>query len=260
MDCLTRPWGHLHFHDSGPSGAPAILLLNSLGTDLRMWDAIELRLPGLRIIRFDKRGHGLSSTPEGEWDIQDLAQDAAALLDHLGLECVVVAGCSVGGLIAQTLALQHPQRVSALLLTNTAARIGVPETWRARIEAVETGGMMAIVSAVVARWFAPDYLVRPEAHLWETMLLRCDPRGYAGTCGALARADLTDEVGRIVCPTICLAGSEDQATPPILVRATSDLIPGASFVCLAGSGHLTPIDAPEATARLLRELLEKTHA
>lgn len=139
MRVLTRPWGHLHFRDSGPSGAPALLFANSLGTDLRMWEAVGERLSGVRTIGFDKRGHGLSATPEGGWDIADLAEDALAILDHLGLERVVVAGCSVGGLIAQALTVRRPERVSALFLSNTAARIGTPESWQVRIDAIEAG-------------------------------------------------------------------------------------------------------------------------
>ena len=259
MRVLHRPWGHLHFRDGGPSSGPAVLFLNSLGTDLRMWDGVAALLPEVRRIGLDKRGHGLSATPDGDWDLADLAGDAMAVLDHLGVARATIAGCSVGGLIAKGIALRHPERVSALLLSNTAARIGTAETWRARIAAVETGGMAAVAPAVLARWFAPDFLSRPEARLWETMLLRCDPRGYTQTCGALARADLTRDVGRIACPTLCLAGSEDQATPPDLVRATAELIPSARFVCLAGSGHLPAIDAPEETARLLEDLLKETH-
>lgn len=257
---LARSWGHLCFRDSGDAGSPTVLLINSLGTDLRLWDAVAERLPNLRLIRFDKRGHGLSSTPKGEWDVTDLADDALAILEHLGVARAVVAGCSVGGLIGQALALRNPERVSALLLSNTAARIGTAEMWRARIAAVETGGMAAVAPAVMARWFAPPFLATPEARLWETMLLRCEARGYIATCGALARADLTHEVGRITCPTLCLAGSEDQSTPPELVHRTADLIPGARFVCLDGSGHLPAIDAPAETARLLRELVEETNA
>jgi len=224
-----------------------------------MWDAVGERLSGVRIIGFDKRGHGLSATPEGEWDIAHLKDDALALLDHLGVARATVVGCSVGGLVAQALALRHPERVSALLLSNTAARIGTPESWQARIDAVRAGGLAAIAPAVMARWFAPAYLARPQARLWATMLERCDPRGYVATCGALARADLTAEVPRIACPTLCLAGSEDQATPPDLVRATAGLIPGAGFVVLDGSGHLPAIDAPETTARLVRDLMEQAH-
>lgn len=260
MDCLIRPWGHMHLRASGPAGAPAVLFLNSLGTDLRMWEAVAARLPGLRLIGFDKRGHGLSATPERPWDIEDLAEDAVALLDHLGVDRAVVAGCSVGGLIAQALAVRHPRRVAALLLSNTAARIGTPESWGKRMQAVEAGGMAAIAPGVLAHWFTPAFLARPEARLWETMLLRCDARGYVGTCGALARADRTAEAPRIACPTLCLAGAEDRATPPDLVGATAALIPGARFACLEGSGHLPAIDAPDATARLVRELLEEAHA
>lgn len=260
MRVLMRPWGHLHFRDFGPREAPALLMINSLGTDLQMWDAVTNRLPDLRLIRFDLRGHGLSATPRGHWGIEDLAEDAIALLDHLGRRRVAVAGCSVGGLIAQFMAVRHPRRVSALLLSNTAARIGTRESWKDRIDAIEAGGMAAIVPAVLARWFTPDFLARPEARLWATMLERCDPRGYIATCGALAQADLTAEVPRIACPTFCLAGSEDQATPPDLVRATANLIPGARVTVLQGSGHLPAIDAPDTTARLIRELMEHLHA
>lgn len=259
MPALTRPWGHLHFRDDGPTDGTGVLFLNSLGTDLRMWDAVVDRLSGIRAIGADMRGHGLSATSKGEWDIADLAEDAVFILDHLGLDRVVVAGCSLGGLIAQCLALLHAGRVSALLLSNTAARIGTAETWDARIAAVESGGMAAIAPAVMARWFTPAFLAQPEARLWETMLLRSDPRGYVATCRALARADLTAEVHGIGCPTLCVVGSEDQATPPDLVRETAELIPGARFVCLAGSGHLSAIDAPEATARLIQELVEESH-
>lgn len=244
MLTLTRSWGHMHYATEGAVDAPAILWANSLGTDLRMWDGVVARLPGWRHLRFDKRGHGLSATPAGEWDVTDLAGDAVALMDHLGVQTAVVAGCSVGGMIAQGVALGHPERVTALILSNTAARIGTPEMWQPRIDAVLKGGVPAIAEAVLDRWFGPAFRASPEAAPWGTMLRRSDLLGYAGTCGALSRADFRAEVGRISVPTLMIAGTADQATPPALVAETAAMIPGARLVTLEGSGHIPAIDAP----------------
>lgn len=248
MPILTRPWGHMHFKVDGDDDAPTVLWANSLGTDLRMWDAVVARLPGWRHLRFDKRGHGLSATPAGEWDVTDLAGDAAALINHLGVDATVVGGCSVGGMIAQAVALAHPGRVRALILSNTAARIGTAEMWQARRQAVDEGGMAALADAILERWFAPAFRQSPKAAPWSVMLRRCDPVGYSATCGALSRADFRTEVGRIAAPTLMIAGTADQATPPSLVAETAAMIPGAQLVTLDGSGHIPAIDAPDAFA------------
>lgn len=255
MPILIRPWGHMHFKVDGAEGAPAILWANSLGTDLRIWDGVVARMPGWRHVRFDKRGHGLSATPSGDWDVTDLADDAVALLDHLGVEAAVVGGCSVGGMIAQGVALGHPGRVKALVLSNTAARIGTVDLWAARAGAVRTGGMAAVADAVLERWFAPAFRNSPEAAPWATMLRRCDPLGYAGTCAALSRADFRGEAGRIAVPTLMIAGTADQATPPALVAETAAMIPGARLVTLDGSGHIPAIDSPDTLAATIAEFL-----
>ncbi len=255
MPILTRPFGHMNYKVDGPGEAPSILWANALGTDLRIWDEVVARLPGWRHLRFDKRGHGLSGTPAGDWDVTDLADDAVALMDHLGVATAVVGGCSVGGMIAQGVAIRHPGRARALILSNTAARIGSPELWQPRIEAVQNGGIAAIADAVLDRWFAPAFRNSPEAAPWATMLLRCDPLGYVGTCGALSRADFRADVGRIAVPTLMIAGTADQATPPALVAETAAMIPGARLVTLDGSGHIPAIDAPDAFAACVEGFL-----
>lgn len=257
MHCLIRPWGHMHFHASGPAAAPAILWANSLGTDLRMWDAVVALLPEWRHVRFDKRGHGLSATPDAPWTVTDLADDSAALLRHLGIDRAVVAGCSVGGMIAQALAIRQPALVRSLVLSNTAAKIGTAQAWAARIDAVQAGGIAAIAAAVLDRWFAAPFRQSDVARPWGTMLLRCDPAGYNGTCDALAHADFRAGVGGLVTPTLMIAGSEDQATPPDLVAETCAMIPGARLVTLQGSGHIPAIDAPEATAAVIGHFLKE---
>lgn len=243
----------LYWQERGAADAPPVICLNSLGTDLRLWDEVGARLAGRwRVIVSDKRGHGLSTgvTP---FSIDDLASDVLALADHLGLKRVAVVGLSIGGLIAQTLALKTPDRVAALVLTNTAARIGTAESWHARIAAVETFGLRAIAEGVLARWFTPAFrAARPdELAAWRRMLLATPADGYAAACAALAEADLTAHVGAIKSPALVLAGDADEATPPDLVQATALAIPGANFALIPDCGHIPPAEQPARFADLV---------
>lgn len=254
MPCLMRPWGHMHFSDHGPRHAVPVVFANSLGTDTRMWDDVSWRLPGLRRIAFDKRGHGLSATPPGPWTVEDLAADVIALMDHLGLDRAVIAGCSIGGQIAQVLAADHPDRVSALVLSNTGAKLGTAESWADRISAVQTGGIGSIAETILERWFAPAFLSSDEVRPWRSLLLGCDPAGYVETCAALSRADLRGRVGRIAVPVVMIAGGQDRASPPAVVHGTAAMIPGARVVDLPESGHIPAIDAPETVAALIADV------
>lgn len=256
MRCLNRPWGHLHFHVSGPDGAPVILWANSLGTDLRMWDAVVALLPGWRHVRFDKPGHGLSATPAEHWDVTDIADDAAALLQHLAIAKAMVVGCSIGGMVAQALAIRHPALVRALVLSNTAAMIGTAQAWAARVDAVRIGGIASIAETILERWFPADFRQSDAVKPWRTMLLRCDALGYIGTCKALARADFRADILRLAQPVLMIAGAQDLATPPDLVAQTCALIPGAKLITLSGTGHLPAIDAAGATAAAISAFLE----
>lgn len=129
------------------------LVGKSLGTDLRMWDAVVAVLPGWHHIRFAAPGHGLSATPLTDWHVTDLADDAATLLDHVGIDRAVIGGCSMGGMISQAMAIRHPHRVRGLILSNPAAKIGTADAWVARMDAVRQGGLGAISTAVLDRWF-----------------------------------------------------------------------------------------------------------
>ena len=254
MPVLIRPWGHLHFTDEGPKTAPTILFANSLGTDLRMWEGVTRLLPN-RCIRFYKRGHGLSATPVDDWTVQDIASDAVALLDHLNIAKATIAGCSVGGMVAQAFGIHHPTRAHALILSNTAARIGTDESWQARITAIETAGIASIADTILDRWFPQPFRASPDALPWRTMLLRADPAGYIQTCRALSHADLRAGLATLTLPTLLIAGSEDQSTPPALVQETAARIPGAHLTVLQGSGHIPAIDAPKATAQAIAAFL-----
>ena len=243
----------MHWQERGLGHALPVICLNSLGTDLRLWDDVAGRLADRwRVILSDKRGHGLS-TGKTPVTIDDLAADVLALADHLDLKRFAVVGLSIGGLIAQALALRAPDRVAALVLTNTAARIGTAESWAARIAAVETGGLKSIAEGVLARWFTAAYRdSRPDdLTAWRRMLLATPADGYAAACAALAEADLTTNVGAIKAPTLVAVGDADEATPPDLVRATADAIPGAKFVLIPDCGHIPPAEQPARLADLI---------
>lgn len=256
MQVLTLPWGTMHVHNSGQDGPP-VVFANSLGTDLRLWDAVLPMLPaGLRMIRYDKRGHGLSDCG-GAADIADLAQDAIALIEALAHRPVVFVGLSIGGLIAQEVADRRPDLVRALVLSNTAARIGTPDIWAARIAAVEVGGLGSIADAVMERWFAPEFRASLHARPWRNMLTRTPVAGYTAACAAIAGADLSAQTAALRLPTQVIAGECDGATPPDLVQATAALIPGATFHVIPGAGHLPPVETPRAFAALLTPFLQE---
>lgn len=250
----------LHVQEDGdPNGAP-VLFANSLGTDLRLWDAIIPLLPqGLRLIRYDKRGHGLSGCPDGPYSVDDLASDAAALIEALDPGPVTFIGLSIGGMIGQTLAARRPDLVRALVLSNSAAKMGDPATWADRIAAIKADGLAAMEAAVLDRWFGPAFRAKPEAALWGTMLSHTPQAGYIGCCAAIAAADLTANTTTLRLPTLAIAGSHDGASPPDLVAATAALIPGAQVHLIDGVGHLPCVENPTAYAAVLNPFL-KEHA
>lgn len=259
MKILTRPWGEMHYQVDGAARGPIVLFANSLGTDLRLWDAVLPLLPqGLRYVRYDKRGHGLSDVGSAG-RIADYADDAAALIGALGAAPVVFVGLSIGGLIAQTLAVQRPELVRALVLSNTAARLGTVESWQARIEAVNRGGLRSIADGVMERWFAPAFRASAALALWRNMLIRTPAEGYIAACKALAAADQTEATSRLRLPALLIGGSEDGASPPAQLQATAALIPGARCHIIPGAGHLPCVEAPEAWAAVVSPFL-KEHA
>lgn len=251
MSVLMRPWGHLHYRLRGPAEGAPVVFLNSLGTDLRMWDGVIDRMPQIHAIGLDKRGHGLSATPDAMWALDDLAQDALALMDTLGVDRAAVAGCSIGGMIAQRMATLAPGRVAGLFLSNTAMKVGTEDSWAARIAGVEGQGLAGMAPQIMERWFGAAFRATAEALVWQTMLMRGDAAGYIATCRVLAQADLRPTSPAIACPVLLIGGSEDASTPEALVRDTAAAIPGARVEIIAGAGHIPAIDNPDATAALL---------
>ena len=249
---------NLHYSEDGdPNGRP-VVFSNSLGTDLRLWDRLLPQLPkGLRLIRYDKRGHGLSDCPVGQFGMGDLVQDAAGLMDALGIKDAVFVGLSIGGIIAQGLAAERPDLVKAMVLADTAAKIGTPAMWQDRIDAVRKGGIVSLADPILERWFSKSFRETRSTELagWRNMLIRTSLDGYAGCSLAIAETDLLESTARLTLPTLVVVGDEDGATPPDLVRETAELIPGSTFRVISGAGHLPCIEKPEIMAEHITTFL-----
>jgi 3-oxoadipate enol-lactonase len=260
MSFVRANGGVIHYRDEGPRAGRAIVFINALGADLRIWDDVAALLSrDFRVVRYDKRGHGLSESGPDQYDMADYARDLAGLIESLGVVRATIVGLSIGGLIAQELYRQRPDMFANLALSDTAAKIGDDASWDARIAAVDAGGVEAIADAVLERWFTADFRTRRADELvgWRTMLVRTPKQGYLAACGALKRADLKVSAGAIKTKTLCLVGDQDGSTPVALVRETAALISGASFEVIAGAGHIPGIEKPETTAALLARHAEE---
>ncbi|MCL6285726.1 3-oxoadipate enol-lactonase [Ruegeria sp. 2012CJ41-6] len=246
----------LHYRvDGDPDGAP-VVFANSLGTDLRLWDSLLPHLPGgLKIIRYDKRGHGLSSVPDGPYAMGALVRDAERLLDHLSVRDCVFVGLSIGGMIAQGLAVKRLDLVRGMVLSNTAAKIGTPALWDDRIAMARAGGIEALADATMERWFSRTFRATSELALWRNMLTRQPLEGFLGCSAAISGTDFYTPTSGLRLPTLGIAGSEDGSTPPDLVRETVELVPGSDFKLIRRAGHLPCVERPDDYAALLTAFL-----
>ncbi len=249
-----------HVQVEGPPGAPALLLLHSLGTTLHLWDAQAAVLArSFRVIRADMRGHGLSAVTPGPYRIEGLADDALAVLDALGVERAHVAGISIGGLIAQSIAARAPERVLSLALCDTALVIPTEATWRERAATVRARGMAALVEGVLARWVTPGFAGALPTQGLRAMLLRTDPEGYAGAAEAIAVADLTAATQGFgashAVPALVLVGAADEATPLSSAEALCRALPGARLVVVPDAAHIPTAEQPEAVTAAILSLL-----
>lgn len=248
----------LNYKVEGSAANSALVFVNSLGTDLRIWNDVVPYFAGrYSIIRYDKRGHGLSDSPAGPYSIADHADDLAGVLAYLGVNTATIIGISVGGMISLDFAARYPQRVQCLILCDTGAVLGTRAYWEERITALEAGGFSELGEAILARWFAPTFAKRqPDAYRgYGNMLVRTPLGGYIDTCKAIRDADLRQVARDIDVPTLIMCGSQDQATPPELVRELADMIEDAHFRIIPDAGHLPCIEQPEIMASEISSFL-----
>jgi 3-oxoadipate enol-lactonase len=258
---LTEDGVRLHYRVDGPAVGSPVLLINSLGTDLRMWQPqVEALADRFRVIRYDSRGHGQSDAPPGPYTLERLALDALAVLDALDVQRANVCGLSLGGLVALWFAIYRPGRVQRSIFANTAARIGTEESWTARIEAVQAGGMAAIRDTVLARFLSAAYREREPAVTRQIaeMLDRTPPHGYIGACAALCDADLRHLASTVEAPSLVIGGEHDEATPPAQAEDLHAAIVPSELMVIPGVAHLSNLEAPEWFNRRLLDHLRAT--
>jgi 3-oxoadipate enol-lactonase len=245
---------NIHCRFDGAVDAPVLVLSNSLGTDLTMWEPqIAALARKFRVVRYDTRGHGTSAVTPGPYAIDRLGRDVVGLLDHLEIERAHFCGLSLGGMTGIWLGIHAPDRLRRLVLANTSAHIGSPDTYNARIAKVRTSGMSAVSQAVVERWFTPAFIAKYPDRIaaMRQMMERAPADGYTACCAAVRDMDQREAVAAITAPTLIVAGTHDIATPAADGRLLAERIEGSTYTEL-DAAHLSNIEAAQAfTAALL---------
>jgi len=242
-------------------GVP-IVLSHALGLDHRMWDGFADDLAQRHpVLRYDHRGHGESACPEGPYALDDLVDDAARLAGEWGRGPVLFIGISMGGMVAQGLAIRHPQAVRALVLANTTAKYpqAAHSTWAERIAAVERGGVGAVTDAALERFLGAAFrAAHPEieSRLRER-LVTSDARGYVACCHAIAAVDWLDRLGAIKVPTLVIAGANDAGATPAMAQAIAERVAGSTLRVLDDAAHISVVEQPAAFARAVREFVDR---
>ena len=247
----------MRYEFSGLQTGPVLVFSHPLGTDLTMWDGqAEDFGKTFRVLRYDKRGHGGSSSPAGPYTIEQMGRDAVALLDYLKLDQVNYCGLSIGGQTGMWLGVNAPNRLNRLVLSNTAAKIGNDDGWNARIDAVTKGGVKSVSKVVIDRWFTPEFQSKAPVEIDKirTLFERSDAAGYIACCAAVKTFDFREKVGGVRVPTLVIAGTHDPATTPVDTKFVADRIAGSKFVELNAS-HLSNIERRQKYSAAVAEFL-----
>ncbi|GAA3954269.1 3-oxoadipate enol-lactonase [Gordonia caeni] len=251
----------VHAVAAGPQDAPVVVLANSLGADLSMWDPqVAALAERFRVIGFDTRGHGSSPVPSGPYTIDDLAGDVVALIDRFGVDRAALVGLSLGGTTMMRVAARHPDRVTSLAVLCTAPSFDAG-VYTERAAAIRAAGTTAgVAEGVVSRWFTDGFRsAHPErTAAFETMVAGTPAEGYAGCCDALSTLNLDADLPRISAPTLVIAGADDVATPPKRLAEIADAVPDSRLLVVPGACHLANVEQPEAVTAALLEHLESS--
>ncbi len=250
----------VHHVVAGPTAAPVVLMSNSLGSDLTMWDAQAAVLArDHRVVRYDMRGHGRSPAPPGPYSLQDLAADAVALLDRLDVERAHLVGLSLGGMVAMQVAATTPQRVDLMVLCCTSAHLPPAANWHDRAATVRADGVGAVAHSVVGRWLTPGFASASPGLVSDLLaMVKATPdEGYAACCEAIGDMDLRPSLADITAPTLLIAGADDPATPVDHASAIAAAVAGARVVTVGPAAHMASIEQPTAvTQHILAHLTE----
>jgi 3-oxoadipate enol-lactonase len=253
-DHQTAFWDSAGSNTKG--GGPALVFAHGLGFDHSIWDATIAGLPpGLRVVRYDLRGHGQSDTPPAPYTMGALIRDAETLLDHLCLRDVVFIGHGLGGMVAQGLAVKRLDQIRALVLANTAPKLGTKETWARDIAQTQASGLDARLDRDIQRSFAPAFRKIDALAPWRALLRDRRLDGFLGCAHAIAGSDFYTPTASLRLPCLIVAGGQDAITPADMVQDLAQLIPGARVALIRPAGHLPMIETPQACASVLIDFL-----
>ena len=247
----------IEYQLDGRADAPVLVLSNSLGATMAMWDAqVEALAPYLRLLRYDTRGHGGSSAPAGDYTIEQLGRDVLALTEALHIDRFAFCGLSMGGVIGQWLGVYAAERLTHLVLCNTGAKIGSADSWNTRIDTVRRDGLAPLADATMARWFTPAAAAADPLKVASTHaeFLRCDVAGYLSCCAAVRDADFRGHLARISRPVQVIAGLHDPVTTVDDAQAIVNAVPGARLQVL-DTAHLSNLGDVAAFNRTLKTFL-----
>ena len=257
---ITANGKSIHYTLNGPASGHVVTLSHSLATNLGMWEPqVSALATRYRVLRYDTRGHGRTDAPGGPYSLEQLAEDAVALLRALGIERTHFVGLSMGGMIGQVLALKHPEILRSLVLCDTSSRVP-PEAqpvWDDRIRVAESQGMEPHVEPTIGRWFTPPFAAANQQILESVraMIRQTKPQGYIGCCHAIKALDLTDRLSAIAAPTLILVGEDDPGTPVAASRAIHERIRGSELVILKSASHLSNIEQQDAFTTAILDFL-----
>jgi 3-oxoadipate enol-lactonase len=246
-------------HGSGIPGAPRIVLIHSLALDRSIWDGVVGQLAGhADILTYDCRGHGQSDRPHMSYTPELFAGDLTELMDSIGWQSAIVAGCSMGGCVAQAFAAKHPDRALGLGLIDTTAWYGpkAPEQWRERAQAARAKGLASLVDFQATRWFSDAFRAQHADALQALtrVFVANDVECYAATCEMLGTADLRPDLDKLRMPAAVMVGEEDYATPVEMAQQLQQAIAGATLTVIRNARHLSPVEKPAEVAALLLKL------
>jgi 3-oxoadipate enol-lactonase len=232
----------------GRDGGPTLMLSNSLGTNLQMWEPQMAAFTKLfRVIRYDRRGHGKSGAPNGPTSMERYGRDVIAILNDLNIDKVHWCGLSMGGMVGQWLGANAPERFDRIILSNTSCYYPDPTNWHNRIKAVREGGLASVADAVISGWLTEDFRERePQITAnMKAMLIASPVEGYLAACEALSTLDQRALLPKIKSPTLVIAGRQDMATPLAAGEYIRSQIPGASLTIL-DAAHISNVEQPHA--------------
>lgn len=269
MDASTRqlggglsPQAGLAGSRTGPRhGGTPVVLLHSAGLDHTYWDRQAEVLSATRdTVALDLPGHGGSPADPTDINLGDVTDRVAAAVAALGAGPVNLVGLSVGGLVAQQVALEHPALVATLTLVDTAASFSAAgqRMMRGRAEVARTRGMSAVLDGLLGHWLMPATVsARPDlVDRITATVLGDDPDVHAALWEMVADFTSVSRLADIAVPTLVVVGEHDSSSPVTSSVVLRDGIPGARMSVVAGAAHLSPLDRPDEVTRLLAEFLD----